>query len=485
MAGGSGLSGSPGATLLFPAVSSLERVREAFAKSYEVEREVGQGGMATVYLARDLKHARPVALKVLRPELAAAMGGDRFPREIQIVAQLSHPHILPLHDSGEMGGFLFYVMPFVEGESLRQKLTREGRLPLHEAVRILREVTDAVAYAHQRGIVHRDIKPDNVMLSGRHALVTDFGVAKAVSAAGADKLTTVGLALGTPAYMSPEQAMGETDLDHRSDIYALGAMAYEMLTGAPPFARTTAQAILSAHVLEAAESVATKRVDTPPALEQLVMRCLVKEKTGRWQTAEEMLPILEGAVTPSGGLTPTSTRPFKATTVHPKQASRRGLFAGIALAVVAVAGFGAWRALGADDLPSAKLMAVMPIADVSGSDAALVTAMQSALVNALGRIPGARVTPSSDVATYKTAPKPSADVARELKVGSLLEGNVFRAGQKLRITLQLTNPRTIEQLWSGSFDIDLSADLLKEIDTVVPKIAEGIRAALEGSNGPS
>src|SRR5688572_6707203 len=195
------------------AVAQLDRVREAFAKSYAIEREVGQGGMATVYLARDLKHGRQVALKVLRPELAAAMGGDRFPREIQIVAQLSHPHILPLHDSGEMGGFLFYVMPFVEGESLRQKLTRDCRMPVREAVRILREVADALAYAHERGIIHRDIKPDNVMLTGRHAVVTDFGVAKAVSAAGGDTLTTVGLALGTPAYMSPEQAMGEVDLD--------------------------------------------------------------------------------------------------------------------------------------------------------------------------------------------------------------------------------------------------------------------------------
>ena len=218
------------------------------------------------------------------------MGGDRFPREIQIVAALSHPHILPLHDSGEMGGFLFYVMPFVEGESLRQKLEREGALPLHEAVRILREVTDALAYAHEHGIVHRDIKPDNVMLSGRHAIVTDFGVAKAVSAAGGEKLTTVGLALGTPAYMSPEQAMGETNLDHRSDIYAVGALAYEMLTGQPPFDRATAQAVLAAHVLDAPPDVTVKRGEVPPILGELITKCLQKDRTDRWQTAEEMLP---------------------------------------------------------------------------------------------------------------------------------------------------------------------------------------------------
>ncbi len=465
-------------------MSQLERVREAFAQSYAVEREVGQGGMATVYLARDLKHARPVALKVLRPELAAAMGGDRFPREIQIVAQLAHPHILPLHDSGELGGFLYYVMPFVEGESLRQKLTREGRLPLHEAVRILREVTDALAYAHEHGIVHRDIKPDNVMLSGRHALVTDFGVAKAVSAAGADRLTTVGLALGTPSYMSPEQAMGETDLDHRSDIYALGAMGYEMLTGAPPFARLTAQAILSAHVLETPGNIAIKRPDVPPALAELIMRCLVKEKSGRWQSADEMLPILETALTPSGGLTPTSTRPIRTTTAQPAPKPRRWVFVASTAAVIAVAGLGAWQLLGADDVPGPERMAVLPITDVSGSDGQLVTAMQNQLIVSLGQIPGVTVAPGSAMEVYKTAPRPAAEVAQELKVGALLEGNVFRAGQRLRITLQLTNPRTIAQIWSKSYDIDLKTDLFDAIDKVIPQIIDGIRQAVAGSKAP-
>ncbi len=209
----------------------FERLQAALADRYHLEREVGQGGMATVYLAQDLKHHRKVALKVLRPELAAALGPERFVREVETVAQLQHPHILPLFDSGEADGFLYYVMPFVDGESLRERLKREGALPIHEAVRILREVVDALAHAHQHGVVHRDIKPDNVMLSGRHAVVTDFGVAKAVSAAGTDKLTTVGVALGTPTYMAPEQAMGETNLDARADIYSVGALAYELLTG--------------------------------------------------------------------------------------------------------------------------------------------------------------------------------------------------------------------------------------------------------------
>ncbi|HEY5545678.1 MAG TPA: serine/threonine-protein kinase, partial [Gemmatimonadaceae bacterium] len=208
--------------------NQLDRLREVFAGKYEIERELGAGGMATVYLARDAKHDRRVAIKVLRPELAAALGPDRFPREIRIVAQLQHPHVLPLHDSGELAGFLYYVMPYVEGESLRRKLDREGQLPVHDAVRILREVTDALAYAHSQGVMHRDIKPDNVMLSGRHAMVMDFGVAKAVSAAGGETLTTVGVAVGTPQYMSPEQATGSENLDHRSDIYSIGILAYEL-----------------------------------------------------------------------------------------------------------------------------------------------------------------------------------------------------------------------------------------------------------------
>ena len=459
-------------------MATLEQVREAFAGSYAVEREAGQGGMATVYLARDLKHARPVALKVLRPELASAMGGDRFPREIQIVAQLAHPHILPLHDSGEVGGFLFYVMPFVEGESLRQKLAREGRLPIRDAIGILREVADALAYAHGRGIVHRDIKPDNVMLSGRHAVVTDFGVAKAVSAASQDTLTTVGLALGTPSYMSPEQAMGETDLDRRSDIYSLGAMAFEMLTGEPPFGRPTAQAVLSAHVLDAPPDLETKREGVPPALIQLVKRCLAKEKADRWQTADEMLPVLENALTPSGGLVPTETRPERAVRRSP---SRRWVIGAAAVGGLAVAGFGAWRVLEATGAPGPNRMAILPISDVSGADAQLVTAMHNQLMVSLGQIPGVTVAPASAMEAYKASPKPVAEMARELRVGAILEGNVFRAGQRLRVTLQLTNPRTIEQVWSGSYDIDLSQDLFDAVDKVIPEIRDGIRQRIAGA----
>src|SRR5687767_4720676 len=227
----------------------------ALADRYRIERELGAGGMATVYLAQDLKHNRPVAIKVLRQELAAAIGPDRFLREIGIAARLQHPHILSLHDSGNAGGLLYYVMPYVEGESLRDRLIRERQLPLEDALAITRDVADALSYAHARDIVHRDIKPENILLASGHALVVDFGIARAVSAAGGDALTETGMAVGTPAYMSPEQALGGESLDGRSDTYSLGTVLYEMLAGAPPFTGPTAQAIM-----------ARKAADMPPPI---------------------------------------------------------------------------------------------------------------------------------------------------------------------------------------------------------------------------
>jgi Tol biopolymer transport system component len=269
--------------------------------------------MATVYLAEDLRHHRPVAVKVLRPELAATLGPERFLQEIETAARFQHPHILPLLDSGEAAGFLYYVMPYVEGESLRTRLARHGELSIHDAVKILLEVTDALAYAHQRGVVHRDIKPDNVLLSGRHALVTDFGVAKALSeATGRQRLTTAGVALGTPAYMAPEQAAAEPNLDHRVDLYAVGALGYELVSGTPPFAGRTAQEVLAAHMTQRPEPLCALRPACPPGLEAVIMRCLEKRPADRWQTAEELLAQLEPLATPSGGTTPTATRPAEA-----------------------------------------------------------------------------------------------------------------------------------------------------------------------------
>jgi tetratricopeptide (TPR) repeat protein len=346
--------------------NQLEQLKVALADRYAIERELGSGGMATVYLAEDLKHRRQVAVKVLRPELAATLGPERFIREVELAAQLTHPHILPLHDSGEAEGFLYYVMPYIKGESLRDRLEREGELPIAEAVRILREVVDALAYAHGEGVVHRDIKPDNVLLSGRHAVVTDFGVAKAVSeATGRQQLTTAGVALGTPAYMAPEQAAADPHIDHRADIYAVGAMAYEILTGSPPFTGNTAQQILSAHVTQIPDPVSKHRETVPPGLADLVMRCLEKKAADRWQSAEELIPQLEALATPSGGITPTGTQPV--TSTRPGVRWKPAAIAVAALAVIAAGGFLLMRGSG-DDAPPLDpgVMAVMPFR-VSGT----------------------------------------------------------------------------------------------------------------------
>src|SRR5207302_658690 len=241
-----------------------DRLCAALADHYAIERELGHGGMAIVYLARDVKHDRPVALKVLRPELAASLGTERFLREINLAARLTHPHILPLHHSGEAAGFLYYVMPYVEGESLRDRLTRERQLPLEDAVQIGREVADALSYAHAQGVVHRDIKPENILLESGHAVVSDFGIARAINAAAGDKLTETGLAVGTPLYMSPEQGVGSTELDGRSDIYSLGCMPYEMLAGQPPFVGPTAESIVRQHLIADPPAVTGVRPGTPP-----------------------------------------------------------------------------------------------------------------------------------------------------------------------------------------------------------------------------
>ena len=294
-------------------MTAVDPLAAALSDRYAIERELGQGGMATVYLARDLRHERHVAVKVLRPELAASLGSERFLREIKVAAQLQHPHILPLHDSGEAGGFLYYVMPYIAGESLRARLARGGELPVHDAIKILIEVTDALAFAHAQGVVHRDIKPDNVLLSRKHALVTDFGIAKAVSeATGRQQLTTAGIALGTPIYMAPEQATADPAVDHRADIYAVGVMGYELIAGRPPFSGRTSQEVLAAHVMQAPQPLCTQRTACPPGLEAVIMRCLEKRPADRWQSADELLAQLEPLATPSGGTTPTATRPVEA-----------------------------------------------------------------------------------------------------------------------------------------------------------------------------
>jgi serine/threonine protein kinase/WD40 repeat protein len=274
------------------------RFPPALAEGYRLTRELGRGGMATVYLARDVKHGRDVAVKVVHPAVAAALGTERFLQEIRIAAQLHHPHIIALYDSGDADGSLFYVMPYEAGLSLRQRLARDGPLPIDEVRSVLRDVCDALAYAHQRGIVHRDIKPDNVLLSGRRALVTDFGVAtattEATEAPGVDaSLAEAGVILGTPAYMAPEQIRNDPAIDHRSDIYSAGAMAYELLAGRPPFEGATRQELLAAHLTKTPTDIATLRADIPPVLAELVMQCLEKRPAERVQTADEIVQRLD------------------------------------------------------------------------------------------------------------------------------------------------------------------------------------------------
>ena len=282
-------------------MSIPDPLAQALSHRYEIERELGAGGMGTVYLARDLRHERPVALKVFRPAVGQAVGSERFLREIRLAASLTHPHLLPVFDSGEAGGYLYYVSPYIEGETVRERIRREGPLPIPDAVRILQALADALATAHAAGIVHRDLKPANVLLSGRHALLADFGVAKALDeAAGEDELTSFGMTVGTPQYMAPEQAGGEPDVDHRADIYALGILGYEMLSGSPPFEGPSSQGVLAAHLTQPPAPIAEKRPGVPPVLAEVVMRCLEKRPGDRYQQAAELAQALEAVTTPSG-----------------------------------------------------------------------------------------------------------------------------------------------------------------------------------------
>src|SRR3981081_4639408 len=268
-----------------------EQLQRTLGASYTIERELGGGGMSRVFVAEEVPLGRKVVVKVLPPELAATVNVERFRREIQLAAKLQHPHIVPVLAAGISEGLPYYTMPFIEGESLRARLARSGELPIQEAAKILRDVLSALSYAHEHGVVHRDIKPDNILLTGHHAVVADFGVAKALNAATnpGSSLPPPGVALGTPAYMSPEQAAADPTTDHRSDLYAVGAMAYEMLTGHPVFSARAPQAMRAAHAIEKPEPIDKRRPSVPPAMSSLTMRALEKHAADRPQSAGEML----------------------------------------------------------------------------------------------------------------------------------------------------------------------------------------------------
>jgi eukaryotic-like serine/threonine-protein kinase len=417
----------------------LARLRAALGDRYTVERELGAGGMGRVFVALERALDRRVAVKVLPPELAAAVSVERFRREIQLAASLQHPHIVPLLSAGEAGGLFYYTMPFIDGETLRSRLTRDGRLPVPDAVRILRDVLDALAYAHRRGVVHRDIKPENVLLVEEHALVTDFGVAKALTqASGAGgSITSAGIAIGTPAYMAPEQAAGDPQVDHRSDVYAAGVLAYEMLGGQTPFGGSV-QRVLAAQVMDRPAPMARLRPEVPPALASSVMRCLEKDPAKRWQTADDLRRDLERTPTGGGGSAGMVT--------GSGQRRWRAAAAGLLLAGVLGGGWAAWRArTRGPAVASPTLVAVLPFAVRGSADAVyLGEGMVSLLSTSLDGAGELRaVDPHAVLSVVQRRgralldPASAAVVAERLGAGLYVLGDVVEAGGQVQITASL------------------------------------------------
>jgi serine/threonine protein kinase/tetratricopeptide (TPR) repeat protein len=458
--------------------ATLERT---LGETYAFERELGGGGMSRVFLAEDRALERRVVVKVLKHDMAEGVSFDRFRREIQLAAKLQHPHIVPLLSSGEVASTPYFTMPYIEGESLRAKLAREGELPVTEAVRILRHVAAALSYAHKHGVVHRDIKPDNVMLADEFALVTDFGVAKAVSASSAaatsSGLTSLGLALGTPAYMAPEQAVADPGVDHRADIYSWGVMAYEMLTGWPPFTGMSAQATLAAQAVEKPEPIQKKRPSLPPALADLVMRALQKRPADRPQTAGELLQGLDFIATSSGGTQATTLLP-------PAQPiPRRPLIIGAALVAVAVIGFFIYTRnrppAVAPAPPGLSSVAVLPLVNLGGDTANdyFSDGMTDELANALAKLPGLKVASRMSTYSFKGKNVDAGTIGRALNVQTLLGGTVRRAGNQLRVTAQLTNVSDGLLIWSESYQRE-AKDVFRVQDDIARSIADALKLRL-------
>ncbi|HEX6645346.1 MAG TPA: serine/threonine-protein kinase, partial [Gemmatimonadales bacterium] len=407
------------------------------ATAYSLERELGRGGMATVFLARDLKHKRPVALKVLHPELSQALGPERFRREIDTAARLQHPHILTVHDSGEAGGRLWYTMPFVEGESLRDRLRRERQLPVDEALRIAREAALALDYAHRHGVIHRDVKPENLLLSADgDTLVADFGIARSLEGAD-DALTQTGVVIGTPAYMSPEQASGEAALDARSDVYALGSVLYEMLAGEPPFTGPTAQAITAKRFRDPVPSVRRVRSSVPEGVDRALQRALALVPADRFATAA----AFEKALAASADRQDTSD-------AHPR---RIGVLVGTAvLLTLALAAIFAWTRRAVPAQEGTKRIAVLPFENLGdSSDAYFADGLTDAIRGKLAAVPGFEVIASTSTSEYRGTAKSPSQIARELGVRYLLLGRVRwdKGGNISRIEV---SPELIELALAGA-----------------------------------
>jgi TolB-like protein/Tfp pilus assembly protein PilF/tRNA A-37 threonylcarbamoyl transferase component Bud32 len=464
------------------------RIRQAFADRYPVERTLGRGGMATVYLARDLKHGRQVAVKVLHPELAAGLGHERFLREIRIEAGLQHPHILPLHDSGEAlvdpndeAGLLYYVMPYVEGESLRQRLGREGRLSVAESLRIVGDVGDALAYAHARGVIHRDVKPENILLSGGHAMVADFGIAKAVEAAGDATLTEPGWGMGTPAYMSPEQIAGG-NVDGRSDIYGLACVLYELLAGQPPFTGSNARAIFTRHQLDEVPPLGRLRSDVPQHVEEALVRALAKEPDDRFESVGQFLEALriQHSSQPVLQVAPSSAR--LPAPRSPRATSRTALVALAATGLVAIGGYlaGIGRSR-AGEKGLAASVAVIPIEDLDGdsSQAHIAAGLTDELITDLAKIQHLKVINRHTMERFGQSGKTPRQVAQELGVDAVVTATMQRLGDTVHLSAQITRAGEDGTLWADSYD-GTRSDLLRLQREIARSVAVQLRGPLSG-----
>jgi serine/threonine-protein kinase len=468
----------------------LQQVAAALGERYRVERELGRGGMAVVYLAEDLKHHRRVAIKLLKPELSAVLGSERFLREIEIAAALQHPHILPLYDSGQVrlehpDGYqgphlvLYYVMPFAEGESLRQRLARERELPLDAALRITREVGSALQYAHERGVVHRDIKPENIMLSGGQAVVADFGIARALDAANADQLTLTGMVVGTPQYMSPEQAAGGV-VDGRSDQYSLACTLYEMLIGQPPFTGPSPQAVIARHSLEPVPSLRVVRQTVPPAVEQAITRAMAKLPVDRFASMQLFLEELESRAAPS--LPPAlPTRLESPPGSHPRRRVMTALGAGLLLAA-ATWWFVAGRTALGHSGSRVRAVAVLPFRDLASNpdSSYLADGMTEGLIADLAQIGSLKVISGSSGSIAQGAGRSLAEVGRELGVDAVVKGSLRRAGDSVRVNVRFLHASDSAVLFTGDYQGRLGElpDLQREITVA---LTGSIKAELKGT----
>jgi TolB-like protein/tRNA A-37 threonylcarbamoyl transferase component Bud32 len=466
----------------------LEHLKAQLQDRYDVESELGRGGMATVFLARDVKHGRKVAIKVLHEDLAAALGAERFRREIQIATSLSHPHILPLYDSGEAGGSLYYVMPFVEGESLRARIDREKQLQIDEALRITLEVASALDYAHRRNIVHRDIKPENILIEEGHAVVADFGIARAVTsmASAGPALTQTGVSLGTPTYMSPEQSFAEKAIDGRSDEYSLACVLYEMLTGQPPFTGPNAQSIMARHSMAAVPSMQIVRNTIPDEVEDAVQRALAKSPADRFPTLADFADELKECVIDYATTSRrASTRSLRQPALTKKGRPKWVMPAGIGLAALIGISLVSWTLWGRPRSSAGasvggldpRRIAVLYFDDVTPNNRLTYVAdgLTEALIQQLGEINTLDVVSRSGVEAFRNKEADVDSVARVLGAGTVVRGSVDEVGSKLRIGVRLVDGNSGTDLNRKTFELPI-ANVLAARDSVAKQVSDFLRS---------